>query len=136
MSDVWSSLRLEPAVFRLLKLLTSLREITLRSEDTLALIRRLATDRCRPEDYEVLIRVVRAHPKLSADDLDAFGALDGPSPARQTPSQGPRAKKVHRRHRRSSGRGIDPRGDAGSFPIATPHGKKDSTRDHGRRQAR
>ena len=122
-------------MFRLLKLLTYLREINLSSEETLALIRRLETDSCRPEDYEVLIRVVRAHTKLSADDLDAFGALDGPSPARRRPSQGLGSKKVHRR-RRSSGRGIDPRGDAGSFPVATPHGKRDSKRDHGRGKAR
>jgi hypothetical protein len=123
-------------VFRLLKLLTYLREINLSSEETWALIRRLETNSCRPEDYEVLIRVVRAHTKLSTDDLDAFGALDGPSPARQTPSQGPGSKKVHRRRRRSSGRGIDPRGAAGALPVATPHGKRDSTRDDGRGKAR
>ena len=122
-------------MFRLLKLLPSFREINLSSEETLALIQRLETDSCRPEDYEVLIRVVRAHTKLSAEALDAFGVLDGPSPARQTPSQGPRAKKVHRR-RRSSGRGIDPRGNAGSLPVATPHGQRDARRDPGRGQAR
>ena len=123
-------------MFRLLKLLSYLREINLSSEETLALIQRLETDSCRPEDYEVLIRVVRAHSKLSADDLDAFGALDGPSAVRRRPSQGPGSQKVHRRRHRSSGRGMDPRGDAGSFPVATPHGKRDSTRDHGRGQAR
>jgi hypothetical protein len=120
-------------VFRLLKLLTYLREINLSSEETLALIQRLETDSCRPEDYEVLIRVVRAHSKLSADDLEAFGALAGPSATRQRPSQGPGAKKVRRC---SSGRGRAARGDAGAFPVATPHGKKGPKRHHGRGESR
>jgi hypothetical protein len=120
-------------VFRLLKLLTYLREINLSSEETLALIQRLETDSCRPEDYEVLIRVVRAHSKLSADDLEAFGALAGPSAARRRPFQGPGAKKVDRR---SSGRGMAARGEAGSCPVATPHGKKAPNRNHGRGEAR
>ena len=116
-------------MFRLLKLLRYLREINLSSEETLALLRRLETDCCRPEDYEVLIRVVRAHSKLSADDLEAFGALAGPSAARRRSSEGSGAKKVDRR---SSGRGMAARGDSGSFPVATPHGQKDPKRNHGR----
>lgn len=120
-------------MFRLLKLLTYLREINLSSEETLALIQRLETDSCRPEDYEVLIRVVRAHSKLSADDFEALGALAGPSAARRRPSQGPGAKKVDCR---SSGRGMAARGEAGSFPVATPHGQKDPNRNHGRGEAR
>jgi hypothetical protein len=58
-------------VFRRLKLLKYLQQINLSPEDTLALIRRLETDSCRPEDYEVLIRTVRAHLELSADFLAA-----------------------------------------------------------------
>ena len=123
-------------MFRLLKLLSYLREINLSSEETLALLRRLETDSCRPEDYEVLIRVVRAHTNLSSDDLDAFEALDGPSPVRRKPSRGPRPTKVPQRRRRSSSRGIELRGEAGSLPVATPHGKKDVNRDHGRGKAR
>jgi hypothetical protein len=99
----------------------------------LALLQRLETASCRPEDYEVLIRVVRAHSKLSADDLDAFGALAGPSAARRRPSQSPGAKKVDRR---SSGRGMAARGDAGALPVATPHGKKEPKRNHGTGEAR
>ena len=120
-------------MFRLLKLLTYLREINLSSEETLALIQRLESDSCRPEDYEVLIRVVRAHSQLSADDLEAFGALAGPSAARRRPSQGPGAKQVERR---SSGRGMAASGDAGAFPVATPHGKQDPQRHPGRGEAR
>ena len=104
-------------MFRLLKLLTYLREINLSSEDTLALIQRLETDSCRPEDYEVLIRVVRAHSKLSADDLEAFGALAGPSAARRRASQGPGAKKVRRR---SSGRGRARGATRATVPVAKP----------------
>jgi hypothetical protein len=99
----------------------------------LGLIQRLETDSCRPGDYEVLIRVVRAHSKLSADDLDAFGALAGPSAARRRPCQGLGAKKVERL---SSGRGMAPRDDAGAFPVATPPGKKAPKRNHGRAEAR
>ena len=90
-------------MFRLLKLLRYLREINLSSEEALALLRRLETDRCRPEDYEVLIRVVRAHSKLSADDLDAMRSLDGLSLARWLSPQEPGSKK-RRRRRRVSGR--------------------------------
>ena len=53
MSDAGSPMRLEPGVFRRLKLLIYLREINLSSEATLALIRRLETNSCRPEDYVV-----------------------------------------------------------------------------------
>ena len=122
-------------MFRLLKLLSYLREINLSSEETLALIQRLETDSSRPEDYEVLLRVVRAHSKLSADDLDAFEAFDGPSAVRRRLSQGPRAKKEHRRRHCSSGRGMEPRGNAGSLPVAPSHGKKAPKRHHGRGEA-
>ena len=58
-------------MFRRLKLLKYLQQINLSPEDTSALIRRLETDSCRAEDYEVLIRTVRAHMELSADLLAA-----------------------------------------------------------------
>jgi hypothetical protein len=89
----------EPAVFRYLKLLKYLQEINLSPEETLALMRRLETDSCRTEDYEVLMRIVRAHIDLSADVLEA-------SPAGQPSSSAPKAKgnrqgaKRSRRHRR------------------------------------
>ena len=121
-------MRLEPDVFRLLKLLRYLREINLSSEETLALLRRLETDSCRPEDYAVLIRVVRAHSKLSADDLNAFCSLDGPSLARQLSPQESGSKKGRRHHLRSSGRGLGPRGGSGSQPAAPSPGKRASNR--------
>jgi hypothetical protein len=61
-------------------------------------MRRLETDSCRAEDYEVLMRIVRAHIDLSADVLEA-------SPAAQPSSPAPKAKgkrqgaKRSRRHR-------------------------------------
>jgi hypothetical protein len=71
----------EPVVFRRLKLLKYLQQINLSPEDTLALIRRLETDSCRPEDYEVLIRTVRAHMELSADVLTASPEVESSLPA-------------------------------------------------------
>jgi hypothetical protein len=127
-------MRLELAVFRLLKLLRYLREINLSSEETLALLRRLETDRCRPKDYEVLIRVVRAHSQLSADDLDAFLELDGPSLARWLWPQKPESKT--RRHRqRPSGRGLRARGGSGSLPVDPSDGQRESNRGHERGEA-
>jgi hypothetical protein len=120
-------MRLEPTVFRLLKLLRYLDEINLSSEETLALLRRLETDSCRPEGYEVLIRVVRAHSKLSADDLDAFLELEGPSLARRPSPQEPESKKGRRRQR-SLSRGMRARGRSGSLPVAPSDGQRDSHR--------
>ena len=72
---------MEPIVFRRLKLLQYLHEINLSPEETLALMRRLETDSCRPEDYEVLIRIVRAHTDLSANFLEASPVVEPSSPA-------------------------------------------------------
>ena len=115
-------------MFRLLKLLRYLREINLSSEETLALLRRLETDCCRPEDYEVLIRVVRAHSKLSADDLDAFLSLDGPSLARWLSPQEAGFKK-RRCRLRASGSGMEARDGIGSLPDAPSPGPRASHRD-------
>jgi hypothetical protein len=49
----------------------------------LALLRRLETDSCRAEDYEVLIRTVRAHMELSADVLAASPKVEPSAPGRQ-----------------------------------------------------
>jgi len=116
-------------VFRLLKLLNYPREINLSSEETLALLRRLETDSCRPEDYEVLIRVVRAHTRLSADDLDAFVYLDGPSLTRWLSPQELGCKK-RRGRLRASGRGMEARGGNGSLPLDPSDGQRESNRDH------
>jgi len=116
-------------VFRLVKLLRYLGEINLSSEETLALLRRLETDSCRPEDYEVLIRVVRAHSQLSADDLDAFLGLDGPSLARWLSPQKPGSKKRRRRLRTSSQvRGA--RSRSGALPVDPSDGQRESNWDH------
>ena len=88
-------------MFRRLKLLCQyLDEINLSPEETLALMRRLETDTCRPEDYEVLIRIVRAHTMLSAEGLEAPPALDRPASARRTSDQRQGAKRARRRPRR------------------------------------
>jgi hypothetical protein len=90
----------EPVVFRRLKLLQYLHEINLSPEETLALMRRLETDTCRPEDYAALIRIVRTHTTLSAEGLEASLALKRPASARRTSSQRPGAKRARRRPRR------------------------------------
>ena len=87
-------------MFRRLKLLQYLHEINLSPEETLALMRRLETDTCRPEDYEALTRIVRAHTTLSADGSEASLALKRPAAARRTSSQRPGAKRARRRPRR------------------------------------
>jgi len=93
-------LEVEPVVFRRFKLLQYLYAIHLSPEETLALMRRLATDTCRPEDYEALIRIVRAHTALSADGLEASLTLKRPASARRTSGQRQGAKRARRRPRR------------------------------------
>lgn len=68
----------ESAVFRRLKLLKYIREVNLSPEETLALIRRVETNSCRAEDYNVLIKLVRAHTELAAD---VFAEPPEPEPA-------------------------------------------------------
>jgi hypothetical protein len=68
-------------VLRRLTLLKYLHEINLSPEATVALMRRLATASCRPEDYEVLIRIVRAHTTLSADFVESSPVVEPSSPA-------------------------------------------------------
>jgi hypothetical protein len=87
----------EPVVFRRLKLLKYLQQINLSPEDTSALIRRLETDSCRAEDYEVLIRTVRAHMELSADFLAASPMVEPSLPARQAKRNRQGAKRARRR---------------------------------------
>ena len=87
-------------MFRCLKLLQYLHEINLSPEETLELMRRLETDTCRPEDYEALIRIVRAHTTLSADGLEASLSLKRLASARRTSGQRPGAKRARRRPRR------------------------------------
>lgn len=88
---------MEPVVFRRLKLLKYLQQINLSPEDTLALIRRLETESCRAEDYEVLIRTVRAHMELSADLLAASPMVEPSSLARQAKRKRQGAKRARRR---------------------------------------
>lgn len=86
-------------MFRRLKLLNYLRKINLSPEETLALIQRLETDKCRPEDYEVLIRIVRAHIELSADFPQAFSVDEPSSPRPRGKRSRQGAKRTRRRHR-------------------------------------
>jgi hypothetical protein len=90
----------EPVVFRYLKLLKYVQKINLSPEATLALMQRLETDSCRPEDYEVLIRIVEAHTELSADVLEAIPHLGPSSPVPKAKVKRPGAKRTRRRHRR------------------------------------
>ena len=91
---------LESIVWQSLKLLNYLRKINLSLEETAALIRRLETNSCRPEDYEVLIRCVEAHMELSADVLQAAPEQESASPAPKAKGKPQGAKRARRRHRR------------------------------------
>jgi hypothetical protein len=90
----------EPVVFRYLKLLKYVKKINLSPEETLALMQRLETDSCRPEDYEVLMRIVEAHTELSADVLETLPDREPSSPAPKAKGKRPGAKRPRRRHRR------------------------------------
>jgi hypothetical protein len=84
-------------VFRRLKLLKYLQQINLSPEDTLALIRRLETDSCCAEDYEVLSRTVRAHMELSADFLAASPGVEPSSPGHKAKRTRQGTKRARRR---------------------------------------
>jgi hypothetical protein len=90
---------MEPIVWQSLKLLNYLRKINLSLEETAALIRRLETNSCRPEDYEVLIRCVEAHMELSADVLEATPDLQPASPVSKAKVKRQGPKPTRRRHR-------------------------------------
>ena len=90
----------EPVVFRYLKLLKYVQQINLSPEETLALMQRLETDSCRPEDYEVLMRIVEAHTELSAEVLEAVPDLETASPVPKAKGKRQGAKRPRRRHRR------------------------------------
>jgi len=87
----------EPVVFRYLKLLKYVQTINLSPEETLALMQRLETDSCRPEDYEVLMRVVKAHTELSADVLEAIPDLEPSSPVPKAKGKREGPKRTPRR---------------------------------------
>jgi hypothetical protein len=92
---------MEPVVFRHFKLLNYLRKINLSLDETAALIRRLETDSCRPEDYEVLIRIVRAHTEVSADFLEAPPVVLPSAPVDLTKRKRRSPQRSLRRPRRS-----------------------------------
>ena len=85
-------------MFRYLKLLKYVHKINLSPAESLALIQRLETDSCRVEDYEVLIRVIRAHTELSADDLSVLPDLERSLPVPPAKAKRPGAKRPRRRH--------------------------------------
>jgi hypothetical protein len=95
---VWCGV--EPVVFRYLKLLKYVQKINLSPEETLALMQRRETDSCRPEDDEVLIRIVEAPTALSADMLEAIPDLEPSSPVPKVTVKRQGAKRPRRRHRR------------------------------------
>ena len=92
-------------VLRRLKLLTYLQQINLSPEDTFTLIGRREPESCRPEDYEVLIRTVRAHMALLADFLTASPEGEPSLPAHKAKRQRQGAKRARRRRARE--RGVD-----------------------------
>lgn len=87
-------------MFQYLKLLKYVRKINLSPQDTLALLHRLETDSCRPEDYEVLMRVVEAHMELSVDVWQASPERESALPAPKAKGKPQGAKRTRRRHRR------------------------------------
>jgi hypothetical protein len=87
-------------VFRYLKLLKYVQKINLSREDTLALMHRLETDSCRPEDYEELTRIVEAHMELSGEVLQAVPDREPASPAPKAKGKRQGAKRTRRRRRR------------------------------------
>ena len=90
----------ELVVFRYLKLLKYVNKINLSLEETSALLRRLETDSCRPEDYEVLMRITRAHMELSAEVLEVPPDPEPTSPVAKTKVKRQSAKRTRRRHHR------------------------------------
>lgn len=87
-------------MFQYLKLLKYVQKINLSPEETLALIQRLEADSCRPEDYEVLMRIVEAHTELSAEVLDAIPEREPSSPMPKANVKRQRGKRPGRRPRR------------------------------------
>ena len=88
-------------MFRYLKLLKYVQKINLSLEDTAALLRRLETDSCRPEDYEVLMRIVEAHMELSGDVSPGVSDQEPTLSAAKAQSKRQGAKRTGRRHRRA-----------------------------------
>lgn len=86
-------------MLQLLKLFQYLQEVNLSPADTLALMRRIETHRCSAEDYEVLIKMVRAHIEMSADCLPKPPLRERSSPQRQAKRHRQAAKASRRRRR-------------------------------------
>ena len=93
---------MESAVFRYLKLLKYVHKINLSPEETLALLQRLETDSCRPEDYEVLIRMIEAYTELPADVLELISELELSWPVAKAKVKRSIPKRTRRRHRRKA----------------------------------
>ena len=83
-------------MLRYFKLLKYVHQINLSPEESLELIQRLETDSCRVEDYEVLIRVIRAHTELSAKDWAVLPDLERSLPALPAKGKRPGAKRPRR----------------------------------------
>jgi hypothetical protein len=93
---------MESAVFRYLNLLKYVHKINLSPEDTLALLQRLETDSCRPEDDEVLIRMIEAHIELSAEVLELIPELELSLPVAKAKVKRSTTQRTRRRHRRKA----------------------------------
>ena len=86
-------------VLRLFKLLKYIQEINLSPQDTLTLMRRLETDSCRAEDYEVLLKIMRVHIEFAADGRPQPSGQASTAPAKP-PRTRQAAKALRRRPRR------------------------------------
>jgi len=94
------STQVESAVLRRLKLLKRLQEGHLSPADGLALLQRLATNSCSADDYERLMKVIRATTEVSEHLLEEPSVPGPPWPERTTKHKRRVAKASRRRNRR------------------------------------
>ena len=89
------STQVESAVLRRLKLLKRLQDVELSPEEGLGLLQRLETNSGRPDDYEVLMQVIRA-----ATEVSAQLCAEWPLPERKATRNRQAAQASRRRSRR------------------------------------
>lgn len=92
-------------MLRRLKLLKRLQDVHLSPEEGLALRQRVETNSCRGDDYETLIKVIRATTEVAEQLCDESPLPEPSSPRRPSPECKARrkrqeAKAARRRQRR------------------------------------
>lgn len=98
-------MQVEPAMLRRLKLLKRLQDVHLSPEEGLALMQRVETNSCRGDDYETLIKVIRATTEVAEHLLDELPLPEPSSPGRPSPVRKAKrkcrvVKAARRRNRR------------------------------------